>query len=187
LVVVQGNLLIDSQAQLNQSAQAAAPPPGVAPAVPAPKFTDAQRTAAREFLAVVGALSAALAADKLDDFNHGAAQLHTAAPALTQALSGTAEWSSAAAQINSVAHLPNAPDLKAARKAFAPLSIATVEFAKRLRLQEDAFATLKIYLCPMTEDAFPGAPKRGTWLQLAPPLRNPYFGTEMLDCGQEIK
>jgi Cu(I)/Ag(I) efflux system membrane fusion protein len=91
------------------------------------------------------------------------------------------------AQINSVAHLSDAADLKAARKVFSPLSLATVDFAKRLRLQESAFASLKIYLCPMTEDAFPGAPKRGTWLQLAPPLRNPYFGADMLDCGQEVK
>lgn len=183
MVVVNGNLLIDAQAQLNQSVQA--PVPVAAP--DGARLTDAQRSVAHELLKVVAALGSALAADKLEDFNREAAHLHTAAPALVQAFAGVAEWANPVGQINAVAHISNAADLKAARKAFAPLSLAAVDFAQRLRLREADFASLKVYLCPMTEDAFPGAPKRGTWLQLAPPLRNPYFGSEMLECGQEVK
>src|SRR5262249_44788333 len=51
LVVVNGNLLIDAQAQLNQSVQ-----PSSTPSVPSPdaiKLTDAQRTAARTLLQAV--------------------------------------------------------------------------------------------------------------------------------------
>ena len=33
----------------------------------------------------------------------------------------------------------------------------------------------------------PGAPRTAEWLQLAAPIRNPYFGAEMLDCGSEVK
>ncbi len=29
------------------------------------------------------------------------------------------------------------------------------------------------------------SPQPGIWLQLQVPLRNPYFGAEMLDCGVE--
>jgi len=52
---------------------------------------------------------------------------------------------------------------------------------------DPAFASLKIFRCPMTKNAFPGAPARSDWVQLAGPLHNPYFGTEMLDCGSEVE
>ena len=48
------------------------------------------------------------------------------------------------------------------------------------------FARLKIYRCPMTKSSFPGAPARAEWLQLTGPLRNPYFGAEMPECGTEV-
>jgi hypothetical protein len=31
------------------------------------------------------------------------------------------------------------------------------------------------------------SPRTAEWLQLAAPIRNPYFGAEMLDCGSEVK
>jgi Cu(I)/Ag(I) efflux system membrane fusion protein len=196
-VVVNGNLLIDAQAQLNRSAQppghdhgatpASAPPVTPAANQPLPKLTDLQRDATQKFLAVVDALGAALAADDLVKFNTAAPQLHTVVPALADALKDAGGWAAHGAEINRIGHLGAASDLKAARKAFTPLSTATVELAKRLRTDDTAFAGVKLFMCPMTEDAFPGAPKRGSWLQLAAPLRNPYFGAEMLDCGTEVK
>jgi len=30
------------------------------------------------------------------------------------------------------------------------------------------------------------APQPGFWIQTNSPLRNPYFGSEMLDCGSEV-
>jgi Cu(I)/Ag(I) efflux system membrane fusion protein len=152
-----------------------------------PALTEAQRAAAREFLHVVDALGAALAADKLDEFNRAAPQLHAASPALVQAFGPAAGWGALTARVEAVAHLPRAADLVGARKSFSALSLASVEWAKHLRAHEPGFAALKIFMCPMTEDAFPGAPKKGTWLQLAAPLRNPYYGAEMLECGQEVK
>ncbi|HEY6170604.1 MAG TPA: efflux RND transporter periplasmic adaptor subunit, partial [Verrucomicrobiae bacterium] len=177
-VVINGNLLIDAQAQLNQSAQGtrhdhsapSAPVESKPAGAPMPKLTDEQRRAAQEFLAVINTLGAALAADKLEDFNRTSPKLHTLLPELAGALKGAAGWESFVGEVNKVGHFGPADDLKAARKSFAPLSMAAVEFAKRLRAEESAFASVKIFLCPMTEDAFPGAPKRGTWVQLAPPL-----------------
>ncbi len=86
-----------------------------------------------------------------------------------------------------VAHLAPGTDLKAARKSFHPLSEVVVEFAKALRRQEAAFKSLKVFRCPMTKDAFPGAPRTAEWIQFEPTVRNPYFGAEMLDCGSEVK
>ena len=60
------------------------------------------------------------------------------------------------------------------------------ELAKQLRAQ-GSFDSLKIFQCPMTNRAFPGAPKTGLWIQTEAPIRNPFFGAEMLDCGTEVK
>ena len=80
-----------------------------------------------------------------------------------------------------------ANDLKSARRNFHPFSAAAVALAKALRRGEAEFQTLKIYRCPMTKDAFPGAPRTAEWIQFQPVIRNPYFGAEMLDCGSEVK
>src|SRR5439155_1430890 len=81
------------------------------------------------------------------------------------------------------AHLEKSADLKAARKQFYALSNAVVELAQKLRAQQKEFGSLKVYQCPMLKQAFPGAPSKGLWIQLEGPLRNPYFGAEMIDCG----
>jgi hypothetical protein len=54
-----------------------------------------------------------------------------------------------------------------------------VELVKAVRQKDAASASVKIYRCPM-------APKPGFWMQLEGPLRNPYFGQEMIDCGTEV-
>jgi Cu(I)/Ag(I) efflux system membrane fusion protein len=46
---------------------------------------------------------------------------------------------------------------------------------------------VKVYECPMSSEAFPGAPPTARWIQLGAPLRNPWFGPAMLDCGREVK
>jgi Cu(I)/Ag(I) efflux system membrane fusion protein len=62
------------------------------------------------------------------------------------------------------------------------------EFAREWRKQSKDLAGLKIYQCPMAKTAVPSAETNmGRWLQLTGPLRNPFFGSEMLDCGEEVK
>jgi Cu(I)/Ag(I) efflux system membrane fusion protein len=190
-VVTQGNLLIDGQAQLN--AGVAEPGSGdAASAAPAagaeawPALTEGQGAALREFLRRVDAVTAALAGDRLGDYAALAPQVAEALPGLRRAFAPDSPWQAA------LAALPAGPpakaaDLKAARQAFHPLSQASVALAKRLWRADAGFRSIKVFRCPMTADAFPGAPRTAEWLQLQAEVRNPYFGAEMLDCGSEVK
>jgi Cu(I)/Ag(I) efflux system membrane fusion protein len=188
-VVTTGNLLIDAQAQLNQTARPSttsttAAPSSVSEATPA--FSDAQRASITTFLSAAHALADALASDNLAAFNEQAARVHGALPALLEVFDQNRAWQPQAERLEATSHFEKAADLAAARKAFLPFSTAVVNFAARLR-QQPAFRSVKIYECPMVNRAVPGAPKTGQWLQLQGPLRNPYFGAEMLDCGTELK
>jgi membrane fusion protein, copper/silver efflux system len=71
-------------------------------------------------------------------------------------------------------------DLAAARKAFKPISHAVVTLASQVR-GEEAQTTLTHFYCPMV----PGG--GGDWLQAKDELLNPYFGSEMLRCGEKIE
>ena len=81
--------------------------------------------------------------------------------------------------------LPEARDLATARKMFYGLVEAWTPVVLGARKQ-DGFGDLKVYRCPMTAKAFPGAPVKAVWWQFGGPLRNPWFGAEMLDCGTEV-
>ncbi|MBI2926343.1 MAG: efflux RND transporter periplasmic adaptor subunit [Verrucomicrobia bacterium] len=201
-VVTTGNLLIDAQATLNQSVSQGEAPTGHDHSTPAgtPKpdveakpvpltskpLSESQRQAAQEFLAVADALASALARDNLADFNKETGKLHTLAPNLAKAFDDAATRP-LLAKIEATGHLTQAADLTAVRQAFLPFSGAVVDFTKQLRAAEGDFASVKVFQCPMADRAFPGAPKIAFWIQLQPPLRNPYFGADMLDCGTEVK
>ena len=184
-IVTTGNLLIDGQAQLNENI--AAPTPAEPKATSLPPLTEPQLAAAKSFLIVVDAVTGALASDNLTDFNTHAAKLHTALPALATALADAPAWQSLMKKLDAVGHLATATDLIGARKVFQPFSEATVAFAKALRAQPGELASLKVFQCPMSDESFPGAPKKSQWLQLQGPVRNPWFGAKMIDCGTEIK
>lgn len=88
---------------------------------------------------------------------------------------------SAVATPNPSASVPT-PALEDARKSFYPVTARVTDLAKAARRQTDSFTALKIYKCPM-------APKPGQtslWIQLKAPLRNPFYGSEMIDCGSEV-
>lgn len=218
-VVTAGNLLIDSQAQLNQASQPAPPPPDTtrtststttttttsatpAPASPAPAAAAPAATAPAErgdaldeqqrnilsgFLARADALRAALSGDNLDGFNREAAKLHDLLPGLLNAFDPAPAWHPLVARIESAAHLEKAASLKDARKEFYDLSAAVVDLVQKLRSRPGPFTSIKVFQCPMLKQAFPGAPARGLWMQLEGPLRNPYFGADMIDCGTELR
>ncbi|HKX61363.1 MAG TPA: hypothetical protein VJS65_05960, partial [Verrucomicrobiae bacterium] len=192
-VVTTGNLLIDSQAQLDASglphehgSPAPEAPTSMVPALKSlPALTDRERNVATNFLGVVDSLTSALSDDNLEVFNQRAASLHSAAASLTEVLTNGG-WSQLASNILAVAHQPGADNLKSARQAFHPLSLATVELAKALRRHGNV-ESVRVFQCPMVKQAFPGAPRTGSWIQLKAQIRNPYFGAEMLDCGSEVK
>lgn len=185
-VVVNGNLLIDGQAEMNRAF--AEPAATNAPGVALPALTDAQRKAVKDFLALADAITASLAADKLDEFNMQAAKSHAAMPALMDAfVNSDKAWHPLLKSIEEAGHLERADDLKAARKTFHPFSNAAVALAQALRRGEKEFASLKVFRCPMTKAVFPGAPASAEWMQLNPIISNPYMGVQMNDCGTEVK
>lgn len=197
-VVLNGNLLIDAQAQLNQAVHAPDHDHTAAPVSAPTSFTidlvppspaslpPSQRASLRRFLEVADALRAALAEDDMPAFLAAREALTPAAGALRTSLDEAGAWEPWLQTVVDAAELPAAADLRAARGAYFPFSQALVGLARVLRAAESDFATLKIYRCPMTADAFTGAPRRTEWLQLGPPLRNPWFGAEMLECGVEV-
>lgn len=162
-VVTQGALLIDGQAQLAHSAN----PPTAKPMVSA-------STAAP--LPSVLTLSTADAATALaaDDLPAYAKLL----PALTASVheSGAAHDTLMPLAQKLVA----GPDLKTARAAFEPFTTAVSDLVRAQ--PADQRQGLRIFQCPM-------APVLGKarWLQRDATLKNPFFGSEMLDCGIELK
>jgi membrane fusion protein, copper/silver efflux system len=194
-VVTHGNLLIDSQAQLNAGVSDAHPEaaPHAAvqgtngpPAGPLPALTGDQRAAFQAFLRQVDAVTATLAADNLGGVPGTLRALQEAQSRLAAAFAQESPWQEVVRSLPTVP-LEATPDLKAARKVFHPLSQAAVALTKRLWREDPAFRSIKIFRCPMTKDAFAGAPRTAEWLQFQPEVRNPYFGAEMLDCGSEVK
>jgi Cu(I)/Ag(I) efflux system membrane fusion protein len=190
-VVTTGNLLIDAQAQLDhggslhehgESSHEPAPTEA-APKMPHQPLTEAQRAAADELLAVADEIAAGLAADDLKKFNAVVDKAHPLAAKLSEAFGTTA------APVSSSMHMNRSSDLAGARKEFYAFSKATAQFALALRQHDQqAFAKVHVYECPMVKDAVPSAiEKKGRWMQLTPELRNPFFGAEMLECGVEVK
>jgi Cu(I)/Ag(I) efflux system membrane fusion protein len=71
-------------------------------------------------------------------------------------------------------------ELAEARKAFKPISHAIVALATQVR-GESSQAAFTHFFCPMV----PGG--GGDWLQSGGELLNPYFGSEMLHCGEKVQ
>ncbi|MEO7599432.1 MAG: hypothetical protein ABIV50_10900, partial [Opitutus sp.] len=164
-IVTEGNLLIDAQAQLAfealRPAITAAPAPVAAPPSPAESTVPPAGTDPLLPLANL----AVDAADALasDDFN----RYQSLFPRLTE--------------ISTPLGLPSlqpGDSLKSARSSFEPWSTAVAE-----RLQSHrGHLGLKVYQCPMSPVS-----QKGRWVQRTSPLKNPFFGSAMPDCGEEIR
>ncbi len=184
-VVTNGNLLIDAQAQLNRGGNPAAPVPATSATFPA--LTEAQRAAATDLLKFADALASRLFADDLAGFNTLTKDAPAKRAALEKEFANSDGWLALTAKVIAAADFPAVPDLAMARKSFQPLGDALAPWGAELRAADPAFAAVKIYRCPMTADSFPGAPAKAAWMQLSAPIRNPYFGPEMPECGEEVK
>jgi Cu(I)/Ag(I) efflux system membrane fusion protein len=149
-----------------------------APVTAQVELTAPQRAAMNRFLAAADAASATLAADQLQQFNQATPPLASELDRLAAAFPADHPWATFIAKVQAQGKLAPAGDLAEARRSFLPFSTSVVEFLRVAR-QQDPGTRLKIYRCPM-------APKPGFWMQLDGPLRNPYFGKEMLDCGSEV-
>ena len=80
--------------------------------------------------------------------------------------------------------LREAASLPEARRSFLGASNPAAQLA--LALGEQTAIPVRVFRCPMTKMAFDGAPDHAEWVQSGGAARNPYFGSAMPDCGEEI-
>lgn len=209
-VVTTGNVLIDAQAQFTQppkhepaltegKTQTARSDPMQRPAMglteprevaethtvpPSVKagaeLTETQEHALGDYLRVANEISVALAADKLSDLRKALPQLESAATSLAKAFPESHPWYEQVKAVAEASSWANPKDLEAARTAFLPFSTRLVELVERARAERAELRTLKVFYCSM-------APKPGLWFQAKGPLRNPFYGAEMLTCGKEVR
>jgi len=157
-VVTRGNMLIDSQAQMDAMAQPETTPATASSADVSP--------ALMSYLQSAAAVNAALANDDLAACNAALKQLPPAPDALI-----------------SIAAPAQATDLLALRKAFLPWSQELAAQGLKLRAKVPG---LHVFRCPMTNDLWPDAPKNAAWIQFSSTLQNPYWGEKMRECGVEV-
>ena len=184
-VVTNGNLLIDGQAELNRSFMT---PTESAPSKSTgTSLTEAQQAALRDFVQVADAMATALGADDLAAFNKASEPAMMKTAALTEALAGLPEMKGKLDSLAEARHFHGAADLISARNAYLKFTVAASDVLEALR-RSPGFPDLKIWECPMVDQAIMGAPKKAHWIQASGrPGLNPFFGKAMPDCGKEIK
>jgi Cu(I)/Ag(I) efflux system membrane fusion protein len=181
-VVTQGGLILDGQAQLAHAAVAAVGDPGPDPATPAtvpagePKHDPAAYALLRDLAFAAADAAAALAADDLGAYRKQLPALRAALQAYLASFTPAARGPLARFKDA----LADGPDLGAARRAFEPFSTALVDLVRAEHVHHRE-AGLYAFECPMT-------PVLGTgrWLSRSTALRNPFFGSEMLECGDQL-
>ncbi len=174
-VVVQGNLLIDAEAQLRN---VASPVESTAP--PTESVPDAAAILFRQ----IAEVSQALASDDAT----AAVAVGNSLPDLAKELTvtGAPATDVALAALQAITDPPTGEDLAAVRRNFLPWSQAAAELAQAF-LRDGADPGVRVFECPMTGDSFAGAPTRARWIQSTAEVRNPYLGAMMLTCGAEVK
>ena len=184
-VVVRGNLLMDAQAQLNSGSPAAMGLPGSGSDPAATSRIEETDPTWEEFIRLVGGLSESLAADDLSGFQKAIRHYGHVMDPLRSKSKGSA-WNR---EVEALPTLPAESEfstLPGARRWYAGFSGAAVA-AARAALPPGRIPDLRFLQCPMTDRALPGGPKKAVWLQLGKAVRNPYFGSAMLDCGNELQ
>jgi Cu(I)/Ag(I) efflux system membrane fusion protein len=173
-VVTQAALLIDSQSQLAHIAAVSETTAKMDKPDSSTALSVTLKTPTAlppEFIETVLKITEALASDRLDDY-----QKHL--PAVLEAVHQTKDT------VHDILmpfaeKLISGTDLKDARRPFEPFSNAVADI---VRTQPEAERQAKIFQCPMS-------PVLGTarWIQKDnAETRNPFFGSEMLNCGVEL-
>lgn len=189
MVATSGNFLIDSQMQLAGKPSLIDPTRAIArqseqkgplqfEEITITPLTGEPGEKLERLYAAYFQVQKALAADQVPSADHA-----TQVAATARDLAETSELPDASRElIKKVAteaeHLHHL-DLAAARKVFKPISHAIVTLSTQLRgsRSEQSFTH---FFCPMV----PGG--GGDWLQPGGELLNPYFGSEMLRCGEKV-
>jgi Cu(I)/Ag(I) efflux system membrane fusion protein len=185
-VVVNGNLLIDGQAEMNR---AFAQPldhsePGMTTNILS--FTSAQKQKITMFVKAADAVSRALAKDDLKSFNTAGTEAMKATGELAASLKDRPVLEDILKHLNDARHLHGAADLASARKLFHPFSNAAARLLEMIG-DDQISQQFDLFECSMVDRAIPGVPKKGRWVQaVGRDMANPYFGQAMLDCGVKV-
>jgi Cu(I)/Ag(I) efflux system membrane fusion protein len=181
-VVTNGNLLIDGQAEMNRAFMS--PPETMPVSAPLATLNEEQKNSTADFLKVADAMAAALAADDLAKFNTASEPAMNVTGAMVKLLRPNVDNLD---DLDKARHFHGFDDLKAARIAFHPFSVAATAALEPLRKAGQP-PDFQVYECPMVDEGIPGAPKKARWIQTGGrSMGNPFFGAEMLECGKEIK
>jgi membrane fusion protein, copper/silver efflux system len=181
-VVTNGNLLIDGQAELNRSFMT----PANEPVAVEGEISEPQQKVIREFLTTADAMAAALAADNLDAFNKAAEPAMMTTGELTKSLAGLPVPKEKLAELDGSRHFHGSETLAAVRSEFLKFTMAATDVLGPLR-KMNGFPEMQVWQCPMVNQAVPGDEKKGRWIQTGGrPIQNPFFGKEMLDCGEQL-
>jgi Cu(I)/Ag(I) efflux system membrane fusion protein len=126
------------------------------------------------------ALQRLLASDNTDEIAKHALGIASAGEELLKSLS-RAELShenqirKAVEQIRSSALKINGNQITDDRVHFVDLSSSLVSLLEHLRPDRDRWPHLYVFHCPMS---------KGDWIQTVREIRNPYYGFQMLKCGE---
>jgi Cu(I)/Ag(I) efflux system membrane fusion protein len=181
-VVSNGNLLLDSQAELNRQAITQIPnEPFNADHAEGVHLTESELKQAQQFFAFASELGSHLAADNLAGYNDAVTHVEHRVQQLHKALGTNSPAIKSITAINESSGLKPAESLDRARKSFIPFSKAVAEFGQAIKAGGNSIE-VHVYKCPM----YPAPGKAAQWVQLSQPLRNPFYGSEMIDCGSEV-
>ncbi|MCF7734023.1 MAG: efflux RND transporter periplasmic adaptor subunit [Akkermansiaceae bacterium] len=185
-IVTNGNLLIDGQAEMNRAFMT--PPETTAPVTATPAtpaaLDDEQKMADSDFLQLADTMSAALSADDLEKFNTVSAPSMNTTGTMVKLLK---PLGANLDDLDHTRHFHGFDDIKSARIAFHKLSVAATAALEPLR-SAGLTPEFQVYECGMVDEAIPGVPRKARWIQTGGrKLANPFFGAEMLECGEEIK
>ncbi len=183
-VVTDGNLLIDGQAELNRAFT-------TAPEKPAPvttgSLTSEQVKAITAFVATADAMAAALANDDLTGFHQAGEPAMSVTTDLTTALAGMPLPPEEIEALEAARQFHGSDTIAQARSRFLRFSMAATDLLGQLRSCA-GFPDMQVWQCPMVNQAIPDAAAKGRWIQTGNrPIRNPYFGAEMLECGNQLE
>jgi len=179
-VVTQAALILDSQAQLAHAAVGASghdhshgPARVAAGAQP---HDEAAYGLLKALVFAAADAAAALAADDLAGYQQALPALREAQAAYLAGYAPTSRGT--LGKISG--KLVDGPDLDTARRAFEPVSTAVADLARGEHVHHRE--GISIFQCPMT-------PVLGTgrWLSRSDQLRNPFFGSAMLECGEGVQ
>jgi len=194
-VVVSGQFMLDSESQLRDaiqkmlqsSAGADASPaiPAAATEQPGPAMVgmddssalpQAAKSRLQELAVTTVESGEALAADDLTRYQKNLPAMRSALGAFL----GSYEHAAHGPLGKFKDALPDRDSLKAAQRDFAYFSTAVADLVRENHLHHAA--GLHVFQCPMA----PGI-GTGRWLQRSDEIRNPFYGSAMPECGEELK